>query len=84
MVKAIFEGIGGTGYFLLSFDGAVRLKQEQLLKPMRPRILPERLVFMLPIMWILFGLFAQDATTQPTPALGSFLRFRRQAWMTPI
>jgi hypothetical protein len=61
-----------TGYFLCHFGGAVTLGQEQLLKPMRPRTLPERLVFVLPLMWILVGLLAQGATTPPAPALGQF------------
>jgi hypothetical protein len=59
-------------YFFCRFDGAVTLKQEQLLKPMRPRTLPERLALVLPIFWILVGLFAQGATTPPAAALGQF------------
>jgi hypothetical protein len=43
-----------------------------LLKPMRPRTLPERLLFVLPIVWILVGLLAQGATTPPAAALGQF------------
>jgi hypothetical protein len=39
---------------------------------MRPRILPERLVLMLPLIWILGGLLTQGATTPPAPALGQF------------
>ncbi|HTU49679.1 MAG TPA: hypothetical protein VMF56_03740 [Acidobacteriaceae bacterium] len=39
---------------------------------MRPPILPERLVLVLPIVWILIGLFAQSVSSQPAPALGEF------------
>ena len=39
---------------------------------MRPHILPERLVVVLPIVWIFAGLLAQGATTPPAPALGKF------------
>jgi hypothetical protein len=39
---------------------------------MRPFLLPERLLRMLPILWIVAGLFANAATTQPIPALGQF------------
>jgi hypothetical protein len=76
------EGVGGSkfgpaagcraAYLFCCFDGAVTLKQEQLLEPMRPRPLPKRLVFVLPLVWILVGLFAQGATTPPAVALGQF------------
>ena len=59
-------------YFLCGFDGAVTLRQEQLLKPMRPRPLPERLLVVLPIVWVLAGLLAQGASSQAAPALGKF------------
>ena len=59
-------------YFHCRFDGAVTLRQEQLLEPMRLRTLPERLVLVLPIVWILFGLFAQGVSSQSAPALGEF------------
>jgi hypothetical protein len=59
-------------YFFCCFDGAVTLKQEQLPKPMRPRTLPERLLCVLPILWMLVGMFAQGATTPPAAALGQF------------
>jgi hypothetical protein len=39
---------------------------------MRPRIPPERLVLMLPLIWILVGLLTQGATTPLAPALGQF------------
>lgn len=39
---------------------------------MRPRPLPERLVVVLPMVWILAGLFAQGASSQAAPALGKF------------
>jgi hypothetical protein len=39
---------------------------------MRPRTLPERLVCVLPLMWILVGLLAQGATNPPAPPLGQF------------
>ncbi|MGB8478634.1 MAG: hypothetical protein WCE63_07315 [Acidobacteriaceae bacterium] len=66
------ENAGQKVYFLCCFDGAVTLGQEQLLKPMRPRPLPERLLIVLPIVWILAGLLAQGATSQGAPALGKF------------
>jgi hypothetical protein len=72
MLRAIFEDIGRKVNFHCRFNGAVRLRQEQLLKPMRPRILPERLDLMLPIVWLLFGLFAHGVSSQPAPALGQF------------
>jgi hypothetical protein len=59
-------------YFFCLFDGAVTLRQEQLLEPMRPRPLPERLTFVVPIVWILVGLLVQGATTPPALALGEF------------
>ena len=39
---------------------------------MRPRPLPERLVVVLPLVWILAGLLAQGASSQAAPALGTF------------
>lgn len=59
-------------YFFCLFDGAVTLRQEQLLEPMRPRTLPERLTIVVAIVWILVGLLVQGATTPPAPALGEF------------
>jgi hypothetical protein len=69
-IKAAKYGV--TAYFPCCFDGAVTLGQEQLPTTMRPRTLPERLVFVLPLMWILVGLLAQGATNPPAPALGQF------------
>lgn len=43
---------------------------------MRPRTLPERLVLVLPIVWILFGLFAQGVSPQTAPAPGQFSRIQ--------
>ena len=40
--------------------------------PTRPRALPESLVFVLPILWILLGLFGKGATTTPAAVLGQF------------
>ena len=59
-------------YFFSHFSGAVTLGLEQLLEPMRPRILPKRLVLVLPIIWILVGLFARGVSSQPSPPLGEF------------
>lgn len=59
-------------YFFGCFDDADTLRLEQLLKPMRPRTLPERLVAVAPIVWILVGLVAQGATSRPSPPLGQF------------
>jgi hypothetical protein len=39
---------------------------------MRPRTLPERLVLVLPIVWILAGLFLQSATSPPAVLRGEF------------
>jgi hypothetical protein len=66
------ETDGAAAYFFCCFNGAVTLRQEQLPKPMRPCILPERLALVVPILWILVGLLAQSATTPPAPALGQF------------
>ena len=66
------ENVSQSAYFFCRFKGAVTLGQEQLLKPMRPRTLPERLALVVPILWILVGLLAQSATTPPAPALGQF------------
>ncbi len=54
------------------FDGAVTLGQEQLLKPMRPRPLPERSVVVLPIVWVLACVLGYGASSQAAPALGTF------------
>ncbi len=66
------ENNDGTAYFFWRFDGAVTLGQEQMPKPMRQLTLPERLAPVVPIVWILFGLLAQGATTSPASALGQF------------
>lgn len=63
---------GRRVYFFCHFDCAVTLGQEQLLKPMRPRPLPERLALVLPILWIFAGLFVQSATSAPAAAIGEF------------
>lgn len=48
------------------------LRQERFQTPMRPLPLPERLLFVLPIVLIVVGLFAKTVATPPNPALGQF------------
>jgi len=39
---------------------------------MRPRLLPERLVLVLPLLWILAGLYLQSAASPPGALIGAF------------